>query len=277
MEVFVSPALKFEPITIMPISDIQSGVEACDLDLLAENIERGLKANAYFLGVGDYVDCASPSNRAAFKSAKLYDTIHSTMDEAVSDKIAELMEVLRPTRGKWLGLIQGHHQWDFQDGSSSDSRLAQELGTILLGDSAFIKLTFKDAKGSLDCVIWAHHGQGSGNTIGAPLNKLEKVIEWAEADLYLLGHMHKRVAANVPRFYIVGETLIAKERVVVCCGSYLKAYMQGSMSGSRPGGTYVEKAMLRPVTLGSPLIHIVPTRKIINGQVVCLNAFQTIT
>ena len=277
MEVFLTRTLKFEPITIMPLGDIQSGVASCDMDLLAENVQKGMEAGAYFIGMGDYIDCASPSNRAALKSARLYDTIYSTMDEAVGRQMRDLMEIIAPTKGRWFGMLTGHHVWEFQDGTTSDTRLCDELQTTHLGDAAMIKLHFADSKKELDCIIWAHHGEGSGTTVAAPLNKLEKVIEWAEADLYLMGHQHKRVAANVPRFYIVEETLVARERVVVCTGSYLKGYMQGSKAGPRAGGTYVEKGMMRPVSLGSPMIRLIPQRKRIGNVDVCLMKFETIT
>lgn len=252
--------LPLKPIYLMPIGDIQGGTDASDLDLLAENVARGMDNDAYFIGMGDYIDMGSPSNRKAWKASSFYDSIYTTMDEAVRAKEREIEKILAPTRGRWFGMLSGHHYWRYDTGATTDTNMCEAMQTIHLGDCAMVALRFQDSnKHAISCVIWAHHGAGSGTTMASPLNKLEKVIEWAEADIYLMGHQHKRVAANVPRFYVTAKnTLLAKERLVVCTGSYLKAYMQGSKSEGKAGGTYVEKAMMRPVTLGSPLIKISP-------------------
>lgn len=252
--------MPLKPFAIMPIGDIQAGTEAADLDLLADNVARGMKAGAYFIGMADYIDMGSPSNRKLWKAANFYDSIYKTMDQAVEKVESAVADILAPTKGRWLGMLSGHHFWKYETGSTTDINLCQRLGARHLGDCAMVALRLQDdSRHAVSCVIWAHHGAGSGTSIAAPLTKIEKVIEWAEADLYLMGHQHKRVAANVPRFYITNKgKLLAKEKLVVCTGSYLKAYMQGSKEAGIAGGTYVEKAMMRPVTLGSPLIHAEP-------------------
>ena len=144
-----------------------------------------------------------------------------------------------------------------------------------------IRLKFMDsARHSVVCTIWAHHGVGSGVGVAAPITKLERVLEWAEADLYLMGHQHKRAAGASPRFYIVGDKtpiMVARERLLVGTGSYLRGYLRGSKADGRPGGTYVEKGMMRPVSLGSPLIRIEPTRPFIEGKQIPMIEFEAVT
>ena len=265
----------------MPLGDIQAGIESCDLELLARNVARGMDNGAYFIGMGDYLDVASPSNRVKLKSAGFYDSVHEMMDKQMHHEEELLMRILAPTVGRWFGMLEGHHTWEYQDGTTTDINLCRQLSTAFLGRCAMIRLRFADTHGhTVECVIWAHHGVGSGVTVAAPLTKLERVLEWAEADLYLMGHQHKRAAAATPRFYVVGNTdpaVIARERLLVGTGSYLKGYMKGSVSAGRPGGTYVENAMMRPVSLGSPMITITPVRRTIGGHDVTMIEFETLT
>lgn len=257
--------LPWEQINIMPIGDVQAGTPACDLDLLERNIEEGLKADAYFVGMGDYLDTASPSNRAAWKQMNKYDSFELMMDEKMLEEEDKLFKVLAPTKGKWLGLLTGHHYWKFMDGTTTDTHLCTRLGTKHLGDCSMFRLQFQKPeiqKDSISCVIWAHHGDGAGASIGAPLAKLERVMQWAEADIYLMGHQHKLVSAPIPRFYLTPKgNLFARQKRLVATGSYLKGYIQG-------GTTYVEKKLLTPVSLGSPLIHITPVRREKHGETI---------
>lgn len=260
------------PLKIMPIGDIQAGSSACDLGLLKHHVQWAISEDCYFIGMGDYVDPISPSNRKAWGSIKgsLYDSFVDSVDEKMKEHEDAVFKILEPTRGRWLGMLTGHHYYEYEDGSSTDINLCRRLETKHLGQCSMIRLSFQDEqRNSLSCIIWAHHGQGGGLTVGAPLNKLERVAMWAEADLYLMGHQHKRVSAPIPRLYLTNSpspTLIAREKRLVCTGSYLKGYMQGHTKGGVAAGTYVEEKMLAPVSLGSPMITITPSRKTRDGQ-----------
>ncbi len=270
----------FKTLNIMPLGDIQAGPEESDLDLLRKNVKRGLEADAYFIGMGDYLDVASPSNRKIIAGSGLYDSVTKMMDDRMREEEEMLLRILEPTKGRWLGMLTGHHWWLYQDGTTSDTNLCRALETTHLGTCAMMRLKFRDANGhAMDCVIWAHHGVGAGASATAPITKLEKVMNWAEADIYLMGHQHKRVGASQPRFYISeGKTpvLIAREKKLIGTGSYLKGYMQGSKKGGIAAGGYVEEAMMTPVALGSPLISITPQR-LVRGDVEITDLEITVT
>lgn len=222
--------------------------------------------DAWFIGMGDYLDVASPSNRAAWKALYKYDSVEKMMHEKMLEEEDKLFDILKPTKDRWLGMLSGHHYWEFEDGSNTDINLCKRLGTKHLGDCAMVRLQFErpEHKESVSCVIWCHHGDGSGNGVGAPLSRLEKAVEWVEADLYLMGHHHKLVSAPIPRFYLTSgkePLLIAREKRLVATGSYLKGYMQGSKNvGGTAKGTYIEKKMLTPVALGSPTVTVTPRK-----------------
>ena len=281
-----------EETLIVPIGDVQYGVPACDTDRLQRLVDwamakpkRGEKAKSvYFIGMGDYVDFGSPSNRSALKAmiakGELYDSAVSAIDQAAEEHIANLLDILGPTKGKWLGLVEGHHYWSFNDGTTSDTRLAQALEAPFLGTCAILQVRWddpwKNAPGTAGkggpspfnpyMNIWVHHGRGSGQTQGAPINKLEKLANaWDDIDVFLMGHHHKKGAAKIqkirPRFSGAphGRHKLEHRNVILAgTGSYLKGYLVGSQRDGRAGGTYVEQGMMTPVALGGVVIWARP-------------------
>jgi hypothetical protein len=249
----------------MPLGDIQFGSEGCDIGMLNEYINRGLEDDCLFVGMGDYLDFMSPSNRERLAQARLYDDSANLIDEWAGKHVEQLQEILAPTKGRWLGLLEGHHTFEFQDGTTSDMRLASFLETKFLGDCALIRLTFEDTnKRAQTCFIWGHHGEGSSSSIAGPLSKLERVANHFEADVYLMAHHHKAVTALLNRLYTTtkGEPrLINRRKALVGTGSFLRGYMQGSKAGTRPAGGYVEQKMMMPVALGASIVTIEPVHK----------------
>ena len=268
--------LPFEETLIMPIADIQYGATACDIDRFKRHIAWGVEQkNAYFIGLGDYVDYASPSNRnrlkAMIKAGELYDTAESLIDQAAQEHLEELTEILAPTKGRWLGLLSGHHYWEFADGTTSDMRLANYLQCAFLGTCAIVNIRFsspkviKEKRGQPNFNIWLHHGVGSGTLQSAPLNKLERMAAaWDNVDVFLMAHHHKKVSAKIqrikPRFYPSGKhDLVHRNIIIAGVGGFLRGYMAGQTDATgRPKGTYVEQGMMTPVTLGGVVIWARP-------------------
>src|SRR3990167_2167004 len=165
--------LPMTEVRILPITDIQWGAKGCDADRLKQHIDWGLKNDCYFVGLGDYVDVASPSNRSKFASANFYDTVRDAMDSISEKHVSELIDILQPTKGKWLGLLSGHHYWEFQDGTTTDTRLAKALAAPYLGDGAakvILKMVYQPPNGKkkyADAHIWLHHGRGNSRIPGS--------------------------------------------------------------------------------------------------------------
>lgn len=248
----------------MPVGDVQYGAQGVAKERLQRHIEWGLKNNAYFLGMGDYVDVMSPSNREAYRSVRLYDSVREAMVEKAEEHISDFLKLVKGTEGRWLGLLQGHHFFEFEDGTTSDTRIAAALKSTFLGTCAFIRLRFTRSKSSrLACIIWAHHGAGGGQKQGAPLNKLENLVAYFDADIYLMGHMTKKPAAPIPRIYMSDHApykLLAKQKIIAGTGGWYEGYHQGSKhhGGVRAEGSYVEKAMMSPVAIGGIVLKVRP-------------------
>lgn len=264
----VIPVKVGKDILIMPIGDVQwSGRDnEVAMGMLKRHIAWGVEHGAYFLGMGDYIDFMSPSNRARFANAGLYDTALKTVDDKAASLAEDLyLKALKPSKGRWLGLLEGHHFHEYRDGTTTDQDLSKRLDAPFLGSCAFVRLILRLTKTQRSLVtIWCHHGVGGGITLGAPLNKLERLLASWEADIYLIGHHHKKVAGPIDRVEAVWSgnrtkpSLVHRTKIIACTGGFLKGYAAGEVDGKVPRGGYVEQKMLNPVALGGILLKIKP-------------------
>ncbi len=257
-----------KPIVIAPLGDFQFAGKSSStaIDTLKRHIEKCQELGAYYIGMGDAIDLASPSNRQRILSARLYDTATDVIEEKAMDLVHELYEgVLKPTRGKWLGWVQGHHWYPLKAGDTTDMRLCQLLDTTFLGTSAFIRLQLryrKDTSQTITC--WVHHGCGGGVKASSPLNKLENILPYWDADLFFIGHSTKQASAPINRVSArwdlrSGPALIHRKILMIGTGSFSKSYIQGAAQGQIPRGGYAEEKMLNPNTLGAPIVYVRPT------------------
>lgn len=219
--------------------------------------------------MGDFIDLESPSNRRALQNSGVYDSVVDALDAKAEELEEELQEILKPTVGRWLGVLEGHHYHPHQDGTTTDTRMAQYLKCPYLGTTAYINLSFKVPGAGHQInpsyTFWAHHGRGGGSLAGSPANVLEKKILGFDADAYLIGHTHTMSAVPRERVYPVWGTtkgtLHHKRVYLVNCGAYLKGFEENSKRNGRAGGSYAEKGFMNPLALGSPRIWMRPEWK----------------
>ncbi len=253
----------------MPIGDVQVGAEGVHVDKLRRHVQWGLdQDNVYFLGMGDYIDLLSPSNREAWRSARLYDSAREAMANKAEEYTQAFVDIVRGTEGRWLGLLEGHHYFEFEDGTTSDTRIARALKTTYLGTCAFIRLRFASSGKrhlSIPCVIWCHHGAGNGLTPHSPLTRLYHVMHQFDADIYLIGHQSKKPAVKVPVLYITDRThrLAAREKILAGTGCFAEGYHYKHMDPTRkrPQGGYVEQRMMPPAAIGGILLKVRPVHE----------------
>lgn len=255
-------------LVIAPLGDIQwSGDNGSTArDHLHRHIDKCLELDALFVGMGDYIDFASPSNRARLASAHLYDTAQEVIEDAANSLVHEVFErFLKPTVGRWIGLLEGHHFYEF-GGRTSDTLLAEKLKTRQLGTSAYIHIK------PCGITLWAHHGQGGGVLPTASLNKLYHTSAGLHgADVYLMGHSTKagsvRLSRPFPRWDRTPPDLTHRDVFLVSTGGFSRSSVPGSRRGGVPRGDYAEQAMFTPSPLTSPIIHIDTTAKRLEDRI----------
>jgi hypothetical protein len=185
--------------------------------------------------------------------ASLYDSAEAVIDEKAHELVEEVYnDLLKPTKGRWVGMLEGHHFFEGQ-GSTSDMWLAEMLDAPFLGTSTFVRLEPSGV------VLYAHHGVGNSVLPTGPLNKLYHTSHgWVGADVYLMGHTTKLSAVRISRPMPDWEErdLTHRDILLVNTGGFSKSSIIGHHHGRIRRGDYAEAKMLTPSPLSAPFIHI---------------------
>lgn len=263
-----------KPFKLIPFGDVHR-----DSDLHADEhwkeflVYAKKQKNAVFLGMGDFTDGVSTSERIVLDGPGLHDTTRTTMRDHYRGVAKTLVNELSFMKGRLIGMLGGNHYFDFGNGDTTDHVLAAALHTKFLGVCSFIRLSLRlrgpsgyvrKSNHSLD--IFAHHGKGGGQLPGSTFNTIEKMQHAADADFYLMGHDHKKgCIPSTPRLQLTstgpkGE-LTVRERTpwLGRTGSFLKAYEPGRVS-------YNVDAGRAPCALGWIEFEITPVRRCV-GEV----------
>jgi len=262
MEILTVPMMN-GPITLAPIGDVQlAGKQGSNgLDHFKRHLDFVMnQENPWLFGLGDYVDVASPSGRQKIKSAAFYDSVEEALTDSAERHIDQFLDAVKGTEGRWIGMLEGHHFYEFSDGTTSDTRICQALKTNFLGTSAMFRIPVSRGRSTHTslCTIWCHHGVGSGNRATAPVTKLETLMSGFDADIFVMGHMSKKAAAPIDQLFInkKGE-LDHRTKMLVGSGGFAQGYQQGSQSAAgNARGSYVEVGMMKPVALGAPVLYL---------------------
>lgn len=253
--------IPWQALTLIPTGDFQAGSPGFDSKRLRNLVSWGVDHDAWWHGMGDYSDIMSPSNRTAYQRAGLYDTTRMAIEAWHKEHMGEVEDILAPTKGRWVGLHEGHHYLNYENGETSDMRLAEFLGCPFLGTTAITQFNFRDEnKHKAECLMYSTHGEGSSSD---PVAKLKRVAPgFPQMDIFLQGH-NTQLASQVlglVEVYRAGGSLRQRDRnqYFIATGGYMKGYTQGSKVGNRAQGSYVEKAMMRPTAIGAPVIRITP-------------------
>ncbi len=245
-----------KPFHLMPFGDVHFGAPGHSKSAWETYLEDAKEtADPLFLGMGDYMDLASTSERKLLHHKDLHDSTRQTLDaahRAVCQDFASQIEFMKGDR--LLGLIEGNHYYEFQDGTTSTQYLCQLLDTTYLGVSAFVRLQLRVGTVASNIDIWAHHGRGGARLVGGSLNRVQQMAEAAHADIYLMGHDHKRGALPHPILYLNNKGRLREKRQFFCrTGSFLKAYEDNQVS-------YIADLGLGASDLGALALIITPRR-----------------
>lgn len=248
--------VKGREVHFYPVADVQTGADGVDEAGFREYIREALQDPfARFIGVGDYTDGISPSNRkvlaASFVKGELYDTLHSMIDDAAQRNVKYFTHLVRGTEGMWDFLLKGHHTYDYVLGDrvrNTDQDIADAVRAPYLGAGIAV-VSYQFASGR-PLRVWARHGEGSGDTFAAPLNSAEKQMRAFNADIYFIAHHHKNVAGAAVKLDEdpMSETeLKAQDARLVGCGSWLRGFLKDKVS-------YAEEGLMVPLATGAPIV-----------------------
>jgi hypothetical protein len=250
--------------------DVHRDSPACDVGAWKEQLAEWKKdPNMFFIGLGDYHDFASHSERIILDDPKLHESTKSRIDDWRAKTVDEYVQEISFMKDRILGLIEGNHRWKFGDGTTSTQRMCQKLNATYMGITGIIRLCLArgvvgktNSSAAID--IWCHHGLGGSRLVGGSINRVEQMREvFPNMDMYILGHDHRRLAVPVSCLTITdthGAMAVKQKRQwLIRSGSYLKGYDPGKAN-------YVCKALMPPSDLGSVTAEITLCRDQRRGQ-----------
>ena len=194
------------------------------------------KDSTYFLGMGDYLDSTSTSERECLGqiSKSMHETFKRDTKALQLAKIEMLAKEMDFMNGRTIGLINGNHYFEFDSGINGDQKLAEMLDCKYLGVCAFVRLYFVDSGRFHSVDIFAHHGVGAARLIGGSINRVAQMFEGVEADITIMGHDHKRGAMpTTPRLFLEKNSkekelqVRQRESWAIRSGSYLASFRSG--------------------------------------------------
>jgi len=262
-----------EEFYIVPIGDTHLGNAGCAIEELKETIEwiRARK-NAYWIGMGDYIEAINYSD-PRFDIRSVAKNYKGDIDMVIQKQTDDIIELFEPIKDKSLGILRGNHEETVRRFYHHDVcyDIWKKLKAPLLEDVGYIRLCFKyknrkTTNGSYNTDttftynILATHGNVGGRKGGAKINRLEDMVAFIEADIYLMAHSHiKAMETKNLLYYDLAGNLKAKKKLLAVTGSFLRGYQAGASS-------YVEKMNLPPTDIGVIKITINPRKRDIRAE-----------
>lgn len=254
------------------LADLHFGNKACAIQEIKKDIAIiNNDPFSFWVGGGDYADYIGRTDKR-FDPDCVAEFIKVKDLGRLGEKLtASVRDLLFPIKHKCLGLVYGNHELSYQRWKEQlglHSWLCIELGVPDLGYSAMFDLSFirsasKEPKLIFErkCRetskhafrIFIHHGAGFATTPAGKLTRLIRFMNYFDADIYMVGHVHDQEGR---RQITIGadqecRKLIERHRVGIISGSYLKTYAPGVT-------TYGEQRGYEPTVLGASAVKITP-------------------
>jgi len=241
---------------LIPLGDLHVGNKGCDIKRIKDMVEWiRTKENCFVLCMGDYCDCINYTD-PRFDPQTVPDKYLQDLSNAVAMQTEDFIEIIRPISDKIIGFHRGNHEelirskyhWDVMH------EIHKAFPSVpILNDAAITRLHFTRHKTSVTCFdVFSQHGRVGGMKGGNKINRLEDMMGFVDADIYLIAHAHIK-ESEVKTQLCLDKSLHVhhKKKLLGVTGSFLRGYCEGS-------GSYVEKWMLPPTDLGVIRITIVP-------------------
>lgn len=246
-----------QKISLIPLGDFHIGSKACDMDKLRALIKWiESTPHTYILGMGDYMDCINLSD-ARFDMSQIpapYREKKDFLSRLAQYQVEDAIDLLRPVKDRIIGLGIGNHELAMKKAYHYDPMydLCGKLDAHYLGWTSITRLNIKRGRAINTIRIFAEHSNFGGRKKGGKVNRLEDRANDFEADIYLMGHSHDKLATTKTLLTVPSRgklKLREKKRAFAICPSFFNAYMIGEI-------TYAEVKGYSPTTTGVVRIDI---------------------
>src|SRR3990167_11172340 len=213
--------------------------------------------NAYFIGMGDYMDELSRSERKAYINSDYHDSTIQNNNKFYSERAVNFSKEIAFMKERLIGLCEGNHYVELYESGTTTNLMCRELDTKYLGVKCFIEIILRpDKHHAHRVVVCCHHGENGGRRASTSTSKLENMAHTHNADIILQGHDHRKNHIEVTEIGIThaqtGKPNVL-QRVKYCArtGGFLKGYIDHYQS-------YIADANLPPNSLGNVEFHLIP-------------------
>lgn len=247
-----------EPLYIIPFGDVHRYAPLCNVEKWCEFLMWAKKKkNCFFLGMGDYDDMFSTSERK-----NLQGMLHGSSQESINDiflqRVNDFCYEISFMKGRIIGMLEGNHYGSMLSGITTTQQMCNLLSCKYLGVSSFVRVVVYYGNKSASIDMWIHHGKGAARLSGGSINTVQHMVDSADADIYLMGHDHKKSVALISRLSLTeggGSLALHNNKILLGrTGSFLVAYKPNSSS-------YVAAKALSPTDLGVIKIELTPKRE----------------
>lgn len=114
-----------------------------------------------------------------------------------NDQKKEIKRMLLPVKDRTVAMTGGNHEWRTKKlvGLDITEEIAEQLDVPYNEDEVFVKIAIGKTHNNKKHIytIYMTHGSGGGKKAGGTLNNLEDLSKNIFADIYVVGHGHKRI------------------------------------------------------------------------------------
>lgn len=176
---------------VLPLGDMHWGHPNCQREQVEGYLEWAKKNHAKVILMGDLIE---NSTRASV-GAGVYEQIQNP-----DDQIDEMLDLLGAYRDNLLCLLTGNHEErTFKDSGVDPSKyMARILGVPYMRYGGFVRIYVQ----GIGYTIYVTHGSSGSATSAGKLNAVKKLATVADADVYMMGHMHELLLDTTIRKYI---------------------------------------------------------------------------
>lgn len=249
---------------LYPFGDLHIGHINTHLGLIERTVEVIAKDRyARVIGMGDYGNAHIPGDK--YFDFESLDLAHYPTPDLQYEACYKMFSKIKK---KIDVLLTGNHD----DGLSvrhghnfvKDMAVPEKLDVPWAWTGAYIRYIFEHEELSWTYDVYASHGYAvEMRKQGSRVNRvLEMSSIFPHADLFLMGHVHALNSfKKTPLRMRQGGRIEEIVKYYVLTGGFLRGYVAGNPS-------YIERKMLEPQALGSPMISVKPhTREVIVREV----------
>ena len=235
--------------TIVPFGDMHIGYATTNMEKIDKVVDYIKENDCVWIGMGDYIDNTPPSHKFYRQETSI-----STPQE----QVFKFVELMKPIKNKCIGLLYGNHEvrsLDFKTGYDPVQQMERMLD--LHGQYVGVGTQHYFNIGGYN--IFATHGKVRGfffsTRTATKVNQLLKLHEHAEADVYLMGHVHDTL--HFPKNVLVGDKKIGT-RWFVLSGGFVEYF-----------GSYGETLGYTPVETGCNAVHLNMNKREVKVERIC--------